>query len=54
MVDYLGVCLTGVSTGFGVIISQEIWAWSKRHRERLKKHADDMIQDFGWRRRLNE
>lgn len=42
--DYIGVCLTGISTGFGVIFSKEIWDYFKKYRERIKKEAERMFQ----------
>lgn len=46
MVDYFSIALNGFFTGAGVIAANSVWSWMRSHRGRLKKHADDMIEEW--------
>jgi hypothetical protein len=39
MTDYLGIALSGFSTGIGVIVANEVWSVFKKYRERVKHEA---------------
>lgn len=55
--DYWAVLLTGFSTGMGVIMAQELWAWIKKNRihklpmDLAENMVDDIKKDIGTRRR---
>lgn len=45
MVDYIAVCLTGISTGLGVIISKELWDYFTRYRQHITKEIKRNIEN---------